>query len=511
MRYNRNPASQRAAVDCLQALAYCDDLRDKMLDDMDIVFIQELLDSPDFGRSLLYFLIALASSPETAVKLLQLGVLEAAVPLLRSVDTIMTIEVASLCSSIVVHDEVAELITDESFIDDVWRLWDAGLADHLKQRILAAMQNISTPMKFVKGVLECGIMLEATRILTTESVDVAFALCGVFGNLTRDDKAQQAITSLNLIPLLVPLMDQTEESDDPTTSRISVFCTLRNMAVEPAVARYFAQADVLDRILHHLKDTVDDPSRDHNFLRFILSFAYNLSTDDGAVEPLRKRHTADIISPLLQHPDGFIRIATLLTLINVTANEPNQQKQLRLDAKFVETLTTILDHSLRGQMYAELIWLLFAPLQALANLSLNADNRPMLLASPELPGLVARFFSQPRDDRSTLHAVALVARLTEVTDFTKNHAAIDAAMERLAVPVFTRVQTPTSEFAQVARENTARHRGLPPPKRERMLVISSAQSSSGRRPGEGRRLPVWQRAVAFVVQQLWGSDHRYDF
>eukprot|EP00042_Codosiga_hollandica_P041566 m.371584 g.371584 ORF g.371584 m.371584 type:complete len:154 (+) comp56139_c0_seq3:445-906(+) len=153
-------------------------------------------------------------------------------------------------------------------------------------------------------------------------------------------------------------------------------------------------------------------------------------------------------------------------------------------------------------MYAELIWLLFAPVQALANLSIAPQNHELLLSSPVLMSLLETFFSKGRDERSTQHAVALLARLSEFHDILKDHPALEAALKSCASPQYSRTLTPTRKFAQTALDNTYRLRGLPVP--ERPLEQAS--------PRVATRKPVFfYRLLAFVLIRLLGTNDRYEF
>ena len=232
-------------------------------------------------------------------------------------------DVTSVYSLIVMHDEVSELIHDGAFVASIWQTWyDINMTPRTKERLLNAMQNLTTPMAWISLAIDCGVLDAIRDVLATDSdVDLKFAGVGVLGNLTRVDRARNEMVRLGMIPLIVSLLTTYKEASDPYTSKISVICTLRNVAVETNLARAFTEPAVLTIILDHLKEAVCEAEEDKTFLRFILSFAYNLSTDSEAVKPLRTAAITDIIKPLLTHSEHFVRIATTLTILNSASRD----------------------------------------------------------------------------------------------------------------------------------------------------------------------------------------------
>ncbi len=341
----------------------------------------------NFYLIVIYLFVALETTYEAALALFQAGLLDRLSGVMREQDEFARADAAFCYSYVALHEGMVPYLPNDRFIREIWALWDADADDYVKDKLLAAMQNISTPMHWVKPVLHAGVLPYVRHVLTVDNLDVRFVACGLLGNMTRDDDVRLELLKMDLIPSLVTLMDASDDSSDPLTSKISVFCTLRNLAVEPVAARYVAfHPEILQIILENLKRAVADAENESLFLRFVLSFAYNLSTDELSVGPLRGAGVVDVIKPLLSHPENFIRVASKLTLINIVGSQSDND-YLQTDLKFVEELVTILQCSLRNETYAELIWLLFAPLQALANLAVVPKNRPWILDSKVLDPL----------------------------------------------------------------------------------------------------------------------------
>jgi hypothetical protein len=394
--------------------------------------IQKLLDfmgsSTGPGRAALDLINALSSGSEPSLALVEAGILDRLRPMAQAAEIGNAIALSGLIANLVSHDEVCAVLSDKTFVGEIWSLWDNDLSESDKVRLLTCMQNVSTPMQLVPDVLSVGFIVASKSIILHEPLEVKYAACGVLGNLTRDTSAQSVIIGLDMLPGLVAIMNQYNEVEDPISAKVSVFCTLRNLAVDPVAARYFAQAHTLDLILLELEQCVNDASSQEVFLRFILSFAYNLSTDDISVVQLRTHDLARIIAPLLDHHEQFIRIATILTLVNTDPDHPS----LRIDADLVRELTNILGCSLTGQMYAELIWLLFAPLQGLANLAKSPAICKIILQSPVVLKHLGMFFSTTRDERATRHALELCASLASLADIAISFPDLEANISKLS-------------------------------------------------------------------------------
>jgi hypothetical protein len=377
------------------------------------------------------------------------------------------LNLASVLSTMSIHDAMVDSIMKTQLIANIKLVVSQSRASSSNEiQAWQILQNISTPLELAKHLIKIGIFDEIFRSIKSDNVDVRFGACALAGNLTRELSAQEMIIKTGHVPTFIKMCTEYGSATDSGTARINALCVVRNLSVLPAAAALVVKS--LPIFLNEWKMAMKDPGEGNNNLRFAFSLIYNLTTNNDELPELRKRNIVDDVMPLLKHHDVFFATAAKMTLANLVGHI-EKHPMLEADPKLLGELCTIFQCSLDGKMYAELIWLLWAPVQCLANISVN-DTSKALIVKTNVVQLVLRLFNEkPNETRALEYATKLIANLAFVNDVTSSAPSLMTHLRNLAATGETKDIRQNSEIALFQLEQ-----------RQHKPVVSLAPVSTGK-------------------------------
>eukprot|EP00050_Salpingoeca_kvevrii_P010291 m.7611 g.7611 ORF g.7611 m.7611 type:complete len:694 (+) comp2775_c0_seq1:106-2187(+) len=364
---------------------------------------------------------SLAFAPETGLLLFQAGFGSSAFSILANGPEQAAPAALGLISNLADLPPVKTALFSPSAVHEILAVLERGHTETCSKGT-GVLFTFALRSEFRQPLIDCGAIPVLRRMMRSGSDTSRANACATIFLLCHADRLSAegvpippATCKDEQVPSVAELVAFNLNLLSSGGDRLQAGRAVNQMVLHPPTARVVAEhTGSLLKMVEAFNNPTSSYEWDIRGALFSLIFNMSATLDQPGLAKLRDAGVVEQLLPLASKPKAPEFLHVVLSLANVLQNDDSALGQQIVESadSILTELSNVLEAAVKEMFYKNFLWQAWAPLQGLANLSVNADCRRRMVESGILAQVV-RLFLTTQDERSLTFICRLFRNLAQ--------------------------------------------------------------------------------------------------